>query len=105
MSRCANRTCLVVTSYPQLGPQWTETTTTSPARLTRDTSAVTAAAVRSDRSGSSAMPGRSTVAAQAAGTPLDDVPKASTTTLPPAAGRMAGPIGPGRPAPATALLA
>src|ERR1041385_7923242 len=33
ISRCAKRTCSGPTAYPQLGPQWMETTTTSPGPL------------------------------------------------------------------------
>ena len=79
---------------PQLDPQWTETTTTSPGRFAARARPITSSAVASDRSGSKSTPGRPGAAAQPAGIPLEAVPQEKITTRPPpgtgtAAGRRA----------------
>jgi hypothetical protein len=79
---------------PQLGPQWTETTATSPGPFAARARPMTPSAVASDRSGSKSTPGRPGAAAQPGGIPLEAVPQEKITTRPPpgtgtAAGRRA----------------
>ena len=57
--------------YPQLDPQWIETTTRSPGLLSAMTWSATSDALASERSGSKLTPGASGVAAHSSGMPLD----------------------------------
>lgn len=68
------------TLYPQLDPQCTEATTTSPGRFIARIQPVSSLALERDRSRTKLMPGWSRVAAQLGGMPLDAIPHEKITT-------------------------
>src|SRR6266852_274836 len=91
ISRWAKRTWSPSTPYPQLDPQWMDTTTMSPHCRAALALVMTASAAAGDRLGSKYTPGLVAVAAQSGGIPLEAVPQEKISARrPPDTGTAAG---------------